>query len=314
MRSKLLAMGAAASSGLISLAVRRSHARLRSLPDAYQGQAILGFDGDVRYVESSDGARIKVIEAGASDGPLTVLVHGFVSTAAAWGLVGRRLIEAGHRVVALEQRGHGDSAIGRSGHHLPSLGDDLAAVIQSLDDRPITLVGHSMGTVSAFALALRHPRILDDRVEHFVGASALYRGRGKPLALELKKHVLYTQAYDWARRQRPLGIVCTKGALGPHAGFTATEAVYDMYLEAGPAVIEHFGRELLTFDFTHALPAFKVPTTLLVGSADNRTPPSISRDIARRLPAATMLELPNIGHMTPVEAPEAIADAVLAAR
>lgn len=306
-------MGAAASSGLIGLAVRRSHARLLDAPDLHRGQSILGFPGDARYVESADGARIRVIEAGPPDGPLTVLVHGFVSTAAAWGLVGQRLAEAGNRVVALEQRGHGGSSIGENGHHLPSLGDDLAAVIRSLDQRPITLVGHSMGTISAFALALRHPDLLSERVGHFVGASALYRGRGKPLGLELKKHVLYTRAYDWARRQRPLGIVCTKSALGPRAGYTATEATYDMYLEASPAVIEHFGRALLTFDFTEALGGFDVPTTLVVGSADTKTPPALTRDMARRLPAAEVVELPDVGHMTPLEAPDAIAAAVLTA-
>ena len=117
-----------------------------------------------------------------------------------------------------------------------------------------------------------------------------------------------------AGRQTALGVVCTKSALGPHAGYTLTRATYDMYLEAPPEVIEHMGRELLTFDFGHALSAFGAPATLLVGSEDAKTPPKLTRELANELPDASVVELAGVGHMTPLEAPDAITDAILTPR
>ncbi len=304
----------AAAGGLAAAGVARSHRKLLAAPDPHRGRDVLDLDGSSRFVESEDGTPIHVIETGPADGPVTVLVHGFVSTAAAWSLVVPDLVEAGHRVVLMEHRAHGASGLGHEGLQLLPLGDDLAAVIDSLTTpAPVTLVGHSMGTTAAFALALRRPDVLSDRVGHFVGVSALHRGRGKPLGLELKKHVLHTAAYDWARRRRALGVVCTRSALGPHAGYTLTAATYDMYLEAGPDVIEFLGRELLTFDYAHALEDFKVPTTLLVGTADTKTPPRLAYRIADDLPDARVVELEGTGHMAPLESPQAVVDAVLAA-
>ena len=314
MLRRVAAAGAAGVGTLTALAVKRAHDRLLAVPDHHRGRRILDLEGSQRFIESVDGTAIGLLELGPAGGPITLLVHGFLSTAAAWSLVAPRLVEAGHRVVVMEQRAHGASGLGHDGLRLLPLGDDVAAVIEAVSDpkRPLTLVGHSMGTTAAFALAIQRPDVLNEHVHHFVGASALHRGRGKPLGLEMKKHVLYTRAYDWARRQRALGIVCTKSALGPHAGFTLTEATYDMYLEAGPELIEHLGRELLTFDFGHALPAFEVRTTLLVGSADVKTPPKLAHEIAAGLPNATVIELPDVGHMTPLETPDAIVGAILA--
>lgn len=309
----MAAVSAAFAGGVTAVAVRRAHNRLLAIPDHHRGREVLDLDGVARFVESADGTPLRVIELGPSNGPLTLLVHGFVSTAAAWSLVAPRLAAAGHRVVVMDQRAHGASGLGHGGLRLLPMGDDLAAVIESLDaeGNGLTLVGHSMGTIAAFALAIQRPDILKGHVGRFIGASALHRGRGKPRCLELKKYVLYTRAYDWARRQRALGVVCTRSALGPHAGYTLTEATYDMYLEAGPDVIEHLGRELLTFDFGHVLSDFRVPTTLLVGSADVKTPPRLAREIADGMPDARVIELPDVGHMTPLETPDAIVEAVL---
>ena len=274
---------------------------------------MLDIAGTRRSVKSNDGTELGVIETGPVDGPVALLVHGFVSTAAAWTLVTRQLVDAGYRVVVMEQRAHGTSGVGHEGLRLLPLGDDLAAVLETIDADQVTLVGHSMGTIATFALAQQRPDVLKERVRHFVGASALHRGRGKPTALELKKHILYTKPYDWARRQRPLGVVCTASALGPHAGYTLIEATYDMYLEAGPEVIEHLGRELLTFDYGHVLESFDVETTLLVGSADTKTPPRMAREMASLLPRASLVELEGVGHMTPLETPDAIVAAILSA-
>lgn len=59
--------------------------------------------------------------------------------------VAHRLLDAGHRVVLYDQRGHGESSLGRAPVTVERLGEDLAAVLKHLDVRDAVLAGHSMG-------------------------------------------------------------------------------------------------------------------------------------------------------------------------
>jgi pimeloyl-ACP methyl ester carboxylesterase len=64
---------------------------------------------------------------------------------------------------------------------------------------------------------------------------------------------------------------------------------------------------LAGLDLDAGVRELKVPTAVLVGSADKLTPPFQARTLAAALPdCAGLTELPGIGHMTPVEAPEAV--------
>ncbi|MFT7645359.1 MAG: pimeloyl-ACP methyl ester carboxylesterase [Candidatus Poriferisodalaceae bacterium] len=274
---------------------------------------ILQRGGSERHVVSADGTRIRIVEFGPEDGEFVILMHGFVSTGAVWNLVIGGLTAAGRRVIVPEQRGHGGSTLGTSGYDLNALGHDLAAVIETLpNDRRLTVVGHSMGSVSMFSMALQRPDVTV-RIDRNVIVSGLHKGRGKPPFMELKKHILQTRWYNWARSNHTQGIFFTRNALGPNAPYSLVSATHRMYLSASGAMIEHMGRALLTFDFRDALPHMKAPSFLLVGSADNKTPPALARSIAGGLPDAQLVELPHIGHMTPLEVPDIIIDMILAA-
>jgi pimeloyl-ACP methyl ester carboxylesterase len=286
---------------------------MRSRSDPHSERDILAIDGSLRFVESSDGTRIRILEMGPRSGPVAVLVHGFVSTGTIWTMVAEQLVDHGYRVVIPDQRDHGASSLGSDGHCLESLGPDLAAVLWSLPgDDAVTLVGHSMGVISAIGLNRHHPKLAKSIIDRYVLVSPLPKGRGKPPLLELKRHFLATAWYEKARNVRPLGLYCTRMALGPTAPFSAVEATYDMYLAASGAVIENFGRELLTFDFSTNLAQMSAPATLLVGTADTKTPPNVAKAMADRMPNSTVVELPGIGHMAPLEDPSAIVTAITA--
>jgi pimeloyl-ACP methyl ester carboxylesterase len=64
---------------------------------------------------------------------------------------------------------------------------------------------------------------------------------------------------------------------------------------------------MATFDLHDGLAHLDVPTTVLVGTADRLTPPVHARRMVAALPqAAPLVELPDVGHMTPVEAAETV--------
>jgi pimeloyl-ACP methyl ester carboxylesterase len=85
-----------------------------------------------------------------------LLVHGLASNAQLWVGLGELLAAAGHRVVAVDQRGHGLSGKVDDGYDFGSLTADLVAVAAAFDlDRPVA-VGQSWGGNVVLELAARH--------------------------------------------------------------------------------------------------------------------------------------------------------------
>jgi len=99
-----------------------------------------------------DGVRLCAREWGGG-GQAVVLLHGLASNARIWDGVASRLAGAGLRVVALDQRGHGDAEQPGSGYDFASVGRDLAAALAALGiERPL-LAGHSWGANVALQFA-----------------------------------------------------------------------------------------------------------------------------------------------------------------
>lgn len=92
----------------------------------------------------ADGVRLAVHEWGDADAPPLLLAHGGFDFARTFDVFAPMLAEAGWRVVSWDQRGHGDSAYA----HLYSWRADLRdarAVLDSVSQEPIPVVGHSKG-------------------------------------------------------------------------------------------------------------------------------------------------------------------------
>jgi pimeloyl-ACP methyl ester carboxylesterase len=81
-----------------------------------------------------------------SDGPVVLLLHGFLEHAHTWHLAAPALAAAGYHVYALDWRGHGDSEwIGAGGYyHFPDYAADLSFIVPQLAER-VALIAHSMG-------------------------------------------------------------------------------------------------------------------------------------------------------------------------
>ena len=95
-----------------------------------------------RHVSTSDGVQLHLYEAGS--GPTLLLVHGWSQSAEQFahqidGLSDR------YRVIALDQRGHGESEKPEHGYKIQRLATDLHDVLVALDLQEVTLLGHSMG-------------------------------------------------------------------------------------------------------------------------------------------------------------------------
>jgi non-heme chloroperoxidase len=77
--------------------------------------------------------------------PVVTFSHGWPLNADAWDGQMLFLVQKGYRCVALDRRGHGRSSQASGNNDMNGYADDLAAVIEALDLRDATLVGHSTG-------------------------------------------------------------------------------------------------------------------------------------------------------------------------
>lgn len=114
---------------------------------------------DVRRVEVTSGVTLHVHEWSGSGVPF-LLVHGLASNGRLWDGVATDLSGRGHRVVAIDQRGHGRSDKPDGGYDFETVCADLTVLIESMGlDRPV-LAGQSWGGQVVVELAARQPALV----------------------------------------------------------------------------------------------------------------------------------------------------------
>lgn len=91
-------------------------------------------------------ADIKLYYEDHGVGPPVVLIHGFPLDGHSWEKQTRALLAAGHRVIAYDRRGFGQSSQPAVGYDYDTFAADLHTLMETLDLSDAVLIGHSMGT------------------------------------------------------------------------------------------------------------------------------------------------------------------------
>jgi pimeloyl-ACP methyl ester carboxylesterase len=105
-----------------------------------------------------DGVRIACLDFGG-DGPPALLLHGLAGHAGEWSETAEWLTHS-HRVLALDQRGHGRSERRPDDVSAQARIADVAFAIEQLDLAPVVLIGQSLGGHLAMLIAARHPELV----------------------------------------------------------------------------------------------------------------------------------------------------------
>ncbi|MGD1220059.1 MULTISPECIES: alpha/beta fold hydrolase [Streptomyces] len=263
---------------------------------------------------SADGARLHVEVHGPEDAPTVVLAHGWTCSTAFWAAQIRDLA-ADHRVVAYDQRGHGRSPASAA-CSTEALADDLEAVLAATlaPGQKAVLAGHSMGGMTLMAASAR-PRFREHAAaallcstgsSRLVAEARVVPMRAGRLRTRLTRSVLGSRA--------PLGPVtplarrilkyATMGAGSSPAMVEACARI----VHACPRKVRHAWSAVLeALDLDHGVRELRVPTAVVAGTADRLTPVVHARALVAALPNCVgATELPGLGHMTPVEAPESV--------
>lgn len=110
------------------------------------------------------------VDDSQTEGRPVVLIHGWPLSARSWSAQTDALLGAGYRVVSYDRRGFGRSGKDFDSFDYDALADDLAAVLQLLDLRDVTLIGFSMGGGEVARYLARHG---DERIHSVVFAGSV---------------------------------------------------------------------------------------------------------------------------------------------
>ena len=223
-----------------------------------------------------------------------VCIHGAGGAATMWPQV--HVAFRGERAVyALDLPGHGRSAPLRGEITLARYADAVTAFLDAARIERAVVVGHSMGGGVALLLALETP----DRV-----AGLVLVGTGAKLGVAPETMDLLERDPDAAVER-----IC-RLAYGP----TTSEAMLDRAIaemrKTPPEVLLADFRACQSFDVRGRVGEIGVPSLVLVGDADVLTPPRFATFLADHIAGAALVVVPGVGHMLPVEAPGAFAQAV----
>ena len=280
--------------------------------------------GRTQSVPSADGTALHVEIFGPEDGDTVVLVHGWTEALLYWTYVIRGLEDKGLRVVAYDLRGHGDSAPARTDYAIPRFGEDLEAVLAACvpEGRRAVVAGHSLGAMSiaswaeghdvearANAAALLNTGVGDLVAEHLI---LPLPGIAQALNSVIARHGFLGSRAPLPRFSTPLSYAAIRYiAFGPDASPAQVAFFERMLITCPPHVRADIGIAMSDMDLHDALPRLTVPTIVIAGARDKLTPPSHARRIAEMLPNLRRLTvLDNTGHMTPLERPDVVIDAL----
>lgn len=108
-------------------------------------------------VTLANGVRLRYRHQGPPIGPAIVLLHGYSDSSLSFARV-MPLLPSEQRVIAIDLRGHGDSDKPDEEYSITTLADDVVQLMEALKVPSAVVVGHSMGSFVAQAIAERAPR------------------------------------------------------------------------------------------------------------------------------------------------------------
>ena len=253
--------------------------------------------------------------------PCVVFIHGALHDHSVWTLLARWFAHHGHGVLALDLPGHGRSA----GPALPSVEALADWVLAALDaaglgrNVPVSLVGHSLGSLIALAAAARAPEragrlvMIGSTFPMKVSPALLDTARDNPLkAIDMVNSFsigsmaakpsfpgpgMWLHGGNRALMRRVLA-----GVSGPASGSGASRQA------ASGCEFNLFHHDFSVCDrYADGLAAaarVRCPATMVLGALDQMTPPRSARELSSALKARTVL-LPS-GHSLMTEVPDGL--------
>ena len=238
-------------------------------------------------------------ESGA--GRPLVLLHAFPLSSAMW-MSQREELAASCRVITPDQRGFGGSPLGEDAPSLDAAADDVAALLDRLGLDRVVLGGLSMGGYVAMAFLRRYV----DRVDALLLADT--KATADPEAAKANRERIAAAVEGDATSTVLVDEVLPTllGTKTVAARPLVAGRVRGLVQAAPPPAVAWAQRAMAARpDSFETLRAFDRQALVVVGEQDTLSPPTDAEAIAAALPQGRLVVLPEAGHLTAVETPEA---------
>ena len=302
--------------------VRASHPSGDGAPDLSPAKLTM--------VRGASGAQLSVAHYGAPEGqgPTLLFTHGWGADRRDW-LYAIRDLPPGLSVVAWDLPGLGESSRpANDDYSMSTLARDLDSVLSSLGDRPVILVGHSIGGILNLEYARQFPAKLGSSVRGIVQANTTFtnpvetkknaelsRKLQEPVFRPLLHLIAWTapiaRTVGWLAYQS--GLAHLQLASQSFAGAQTWEQLDEMARYAyrsSPAVVSRGVLAMLDWDGSSVLPQITVPTLIISGDQDVTTLPWASDKMAHDIRSSQRVAVSPAAHLGPVEQHKRYADAI----
>lgn len=238
------------------------------------------------FIATRDGASLFYKDWG--NGKPVVFVHSWALNSDMWQYQMIHLSGQGLRCVAYDNRGHGRSSDPGRGYDYDTLAGDLAAVIEQLSLREVTLVGHSMGCGVVARYLSRHGARRVARVA-LVSPSLPFGLKTEDNPDGMDKSVLERLQAAWSKDFPKWLTANARPFFTPETSPEMVQWGINMCLQASLKALIDCNHAAIETDFRAELPQITAPTLIIHGDKDVSTPlESTGRRTARLIPGSRL--------------------------
>jgi pimeloyl-ACP methyl ester carboxylesterase len=266
-----------------------SPAMLTAQPTPYQDRFI-----------TVNGLRLHYLDWGSPDKPPFIMLHGIGRVAHSFDHIAPRF-SARYHVIAMDMRGHGDSAWSPEGAYLvEDYVKDLEAVVEQLNLRNVTLLGNSTGGRVVQVYAGLHPDRMARLVVEDVGPE-----RTNEIASGFARRVEQEQK-GWASEDELVASLMKNSKVSEP--LQRNYAHYGSKLRDDGRVVwkrdPNLVKGFVPTELWQYVRKIKCPTIYILGGASSIVPPETQKQLKEMLPNVEIVTMPGLGHYPHVEAPE----------
>lgn len=254
-------------------------------------------------MERIDAGGLTISYERVGEGPPLVLVHGAAEDSRTWQPQLDDLADE-FTVVAWDEPGAGRSGDLPAGFALTDFADGLAALLEALELGPAHVAGRSWGGAVVLELYRRHPGL----VANLIMMDTYAGWKGSLPAGEVAARVASTRQM-LAAPPEALDVSFPGLFAGdPPARFR--QLLADVAADVRPATLRQQLTIMAETDLSDLLPHITVPTLLIWGSEDARSPLGVARQFRESIPDTRLVVIDGAGHLSSLERPELVNDAV----
>lgn len=243
--------------------------------------------------------RFHFLEWGSPDAPTIVLLHGGHQSAHSWDLVSLHLAQNYH-VLALDQRGHGDSEWARDWDYSNNtMALDAEAFIRAMGLEKSIVMAHSMGGRNSLLLARNAPDIMRGLVIVDVGPEVSERGR-KVISSFVRENQEFDDLEHFVQNVRKYDPYRSREHIERTVKYNMIERVDGKYVskcDSNPrragAQAQQSQQDNVTLEQAKS---FDFPVLIIRGETSNILEPDAAERFRDALPQGQLVEVPECGH------------------